>query len=227
MKYVDAHCHLESGILPSCIAVAITNATRIADWDFITKVSGHGCVHGAIGIHPWYISELPNDWDCRLYKMLSANSELMVGEIGLDKNSPDLSAQMDVFQRQLQIAIELRRTVHIHCIGAWDKLLAILAKFTPHTIVLHGASPSIEIINLLLRYNSYFSFGPALCKETHIRIRNAFCNVPQSRILSETDGNNPADVVMVVQKMSEILAIPVADVADTIYTNVIGLLKNG
>ena len=225
MKYVNAHCHLASGVLPSDIAVAITNAARVSDWDDVIKISKNRGVYGAIGVHPWYISGLPSDWALRMRELLTAYPDLMVGEIGLDKNYPDMSGQIDVFRTQLKTACDMGRTVHIHCVGAWDKLLGVISEYTPSAIVLHDFAASLEIASVLEKYNSYFSFGRAICRPTCTRAVNALCHVSRNRILSESDTAIPLDVIMVVEKMANILNVSVADVVNTVYNNVIGLLK--
>lgn len=225
MNYVNAHCHLENDILPTDIAVAITNAARASDWDAITKMVGQGGIYGAIGIHPWYVADLPCVWAIRMRKLLATHRGLMVGEIGLDKNRPDMPTQIDVFRVQLQMAREFGRAVHIHCIGAWGGVLSALSEITPPAIVLHDFSASPEIMQSLRRYNSYFSFGRAICDPRRIRAKNALRIAPCNRILSESDTANPSDVIKVVEKIAEILDVPLADIKNTVYNNAIELLK--
>lgn len=225
MNYVNAHCHLESKTLSADVAVTITNAARMSDWDAVVKMSGWGGIYGAIGVHPWYVSKLPNDWVAHMHELLVVHPGIMVGEIGIDKNRPDIATQMDVFRTQLQMACDLGRVVHIHCVGAWGQVLGALSEFNPPAIVLHDFSASPEIMQELLRYNSYFSFGRAICNSRRTRAIKALRNAPQNRILSESDTANPSDVIGVVEKMAEILGMSLADIKNTVYNNAIGLLK--
>ena len=228
MSYVDAHCHLNSGdrLLPD-VAMAITNAVNMSDWEYIAIFHGDGGIYGAIGIHPWHVSDLSENWAVHMRELLMANPKLMVGEIGIDKNHPDMDTQMQVFKTCLQMSADLKRVAHIHCVGAWDKVLGALSEFTPPAIVFHNFSASFEIIKELLRYNSFFSFGRAISNPQRVRAINALCSVPQNRILSESDSGTPADVVPVVQNISNILDMPVADMTNIIYNNAMELLKNG
>ena len=225
MNYVNAHCHLESDVLPSLIGMAITNSACMSDWGPVVKMAGHSGIYGAVGIHPWYVADLPCDWATCMRELLVAHPGLMVGEIGLDKNHPDMSAQVDVFRVQLEMARELGRVAHIHCVGAWDKVLSTLSEITPPVIVFHGFSASTEVMKELLRYNSYFSFGRAICNSVRVRAVNALRNAPLDRILSESDTANPSDVIAVMAKMADILGVPLADLKNTVYNNIIGLLK--
>lgn len=63
-------------------------------------------------------------------RLLKDNS-LLVGEIGIDhlKNiEVDKEKQKQVFEAQLDLAIELNRDVVIHCVRAHNDLLKILSK---------------------------------------------------------------------------------------------------
>lgn len=227
MKYIDAHCHFLGCVLPDGVVAAITNATCPDDWDMVAKMSGQGGIFGAIGIHPWYVSDLPTNWMGRMRACLTAIPGLMIGEIGLDKHRPDMATQIDVFTTQMQMAVEFGRVAHIHCIGAWDTVLTVLSKFSPPAIVFHDFSASSEIMHTLVKYNAYFSFGRAICDPRRQRAKTVLCATPKNRILSESDTDNPANVIPVVTKMSEIMACPLADVTETIYNNAMELLKNG
>ena len=227
MNYIDAHCHLNMDKLPAQIAVAITNATHPDDWARVAHHDGRGGIYGAVGVHPWHVADLPDDWAQKMHELLVANPNLMIGEIGLDKNHPDMGPQVDVFTTQLQMAATLGRVAHIHCVGAWDRLMDALRATVPPAIVLHGTATSPEMIRALLKYNVYFSFGRAICNPAHVRAHRALQATPQNRILSESDSDDPMSVVGVVQKMSEILNRPLAEVKNTIYNNTMDLLKHG
>ncbi len=227
MKYVDAHCHLKDlKVLPSDIAIAITNSAKISDWINLSSIAHQAGVYGAIGIHPWYVSDLPLNWLSQMRNILLTDSNFMIGEIGLDKYKPDMPQQIDCFVSQLKMAHQLGRIVHIHCVGGWDNILTALSKYTPPAIVFHGFDASNEVIKQLLRYRSYFSFGQAICNPLRQRAINALRSVPVNRILSETDSDAPSDVINVVQHMAEILGTSLADITETIYNNAMELLKN-
>ena len=122
-KFIDAHCHLFDCDLPDNIG-AIVNATNPAEWRAVIECAHKNpSVFGAIGVHPWCVADLADGWDAQLRNLLTENPDIMIGEIGLDKHKPDMDAQMDVFVRQLEIAADLGRGVHVHCVGAWTGCL--------------------------------------------------------------------------------------------------------
>ncbi len=229
MKYVDAHCHLKPNqILPDDVGVAITNAGQMDDWDNVLNLAnGDGHIYGAIGVHPWYVAGRTDNWLNVMQDILAKNPMIGVGEIGLDKNKPDMEIQVNVLQSQLKLANNMGRIAHIHCVGAWDKILSALKQDTPPAIVFHAFDASPDIVNQLLRYNSYFSFGHSICNPLRLRAQNAVRLVPHDRILSESDSGTPDDVIGVVKTISEILMQPLAVTIDTIYNNTMELLQNG
>jgi Tat protein secretion system quality control protein TatD with DNase activity len=215
-KFIDAHCHLFDCILPDNIG-AIVNATRPSEWGgVIAQANKNINVWAAIGVHPWFVADLVAGWDEQLQDLLIQNPEIMVGEIGLDKHKPDMDLQIDVFSRQLEIAAELGRGVHVHCVGAWDKMFAVLKKCKskqPPFMLFHRFSGNAgDVARLCADYNAYFSFMNA---------RNVVADVVSNRVLIETDSNNPMGIVRVAEQVAAICS------NCDCYENTIRMLKNG
>lgn len=215
-KYIDAHCHLFDEKLPDNIG-AIVNATRPSDWGEVIKQANQNInVWGAIGVHPWFVSDLTDGWDAPLRELLEQNPGVMIGEIGLDKHKPDMEMQIDVFVRQMDLAVELGRGVHVHCVGAWDKMFAVLKKYRykqPPFMLFHRFSGNAgDVARLVADYNAYFSFSGA---------GRVIADVPRDRILVETDSNNPLNIMTVSEQIAAIY--PGCD----FHENTIRMLKNG
>lgn len=215
-KYIDAHCHLFDEKLPNNIG-AIVNATRPADWgDVIAGADKNPSVFAAIGVHPWFVGDLVAGWDAQLCELLEQNPGVMIGEIGLDKHKPDMDTQINVFARQMDLAVELGRGVHVHCVGAWDKMFAVLKRYKsqqPPFILFHRFSGNAgDVARLVVDYNAYFSFSG---------VGRVIVDVPQDRILVETDSNHPMGIVRVAEQIAAIY--PDCD----FHENTMGMLKNG
>ena len=236
MKYIDAHCHIMSDEY-MCAAMArgvgqfIVNGQSPADWKTVAEIARRDNFYGAIGVHPWSVSELPDDWDARLVDMLSANPKLMIGEIGLDKNRPNMTAQEAVFCRQLQIAHEMERVVQIHMVGAWGRCMEILRGGNlPPGMVFHAFPGPGELVGELSNMKAYFSFGPGICDEKYIKMRAAVGVVPESRILVESDAPDflsPDAVPNTVAEIARIRGVPVKEMAEIIYNNTLGIIHDG
>lgn len=186
MKYTDAHCHIFAAPTDAKIAGQICNATTAADWEKLIQIANDR-THVCIGIHPWHIDGAPVGWDTRMREILTLNPQVMVGEIGIDKFHPNIEMQIELFTRQIEIAIEFGRPAHLHCVGAWDKVLRILKAHRPRIpIIAHAFGGNAEIMAALAEYNVYFSY-----KMQNGRISDTAQDAPADKILVESDCDAP------------------------------------
>ena len=161
-KYIDAHCHYVPCDDIAPVAGFVYNSARPSDWARAVAASHAAGGAGAIGIHPWYVDELTPDLAAQMTTALRDNPALMIGEIGLDRARGNIDTQMPAFLRQLEMARELNRTVHIHCVRAWDVMLNVFAtrRQLPPAIIIHGGVPSADIVHAVMQHaNAYFSYG--------------------------------------------------------------------
>ncbi len=216
-NYIDAHCHIKSPVLSP--GQCIINASQISEWDEI--ITQAATFPAAIGIHPWYIDDLPTDWVARLEQKLADNPNLMVGEIGLDRMRANFDRQIEIFTRQMEIAVRFNRTACIHCVRAWDVMLGILGRMRslPPAIIMHGYRANTEITHALGVYGMiYYSFS---------RVVPAAGLVPQNRILIETDGTRGINLGDLVTQMAALRGIDMAQLADIIYHNTQRVMNHG
>lgn len=241
VKYIDAHCHIQNSekataVLAGAVACGvekcISNATTPNDWDQILSLAkANPSVLGAIGVHPWHATSVPDDWPRHMQNILATNPDIMVGEIGLDKNYPGPDIQTNVFNMCMDIATKFSRPVFIHCVGAWDQLLHIFktrgAQNMPPAIIMHAfAGPRDVITQLNSKYeNVYFSYSPMIMDARHKRAVAAVQNTENNQILVESDSGDPAVVPDVVRTVAKIKSIDPDKMADIIYSNTIEILK--
>ena len=225
MKIIDAHSHIDyithkhqKGVVGTICCV-----TDESQWqDLINIIKQDNSVYGAFGVHPWFVENAEKDFEKRLYDLLKSNDAWMVGEIGLDKYKPDMDKQIDVFHKQLEIAVCLNRPVFLHCVGAWDKILNILKQYKKSevpVIVAHDFHGSDSILqNLIKNYDVMFSFNKA-DKAEQIRL------IPDESILVETDAKPDVSLVDTVCKISDIKEN--SGICEIIYNNTQKVLKHG
>ncbi len=239
-KYIDIHCHIKDisskdteQYLSSGIVGAICNATAEDEWAQIISASElqNNFFSGAIGIHPWKIHEAKANWEERLIQKLQENTKLMVGEIGLDKTKDNFDFQIEYFISQLKIAHILSRGAHIHCVGAWDKMLYILKenkKQNPPFIVFHSYTGGAELIKQLQdKYNAYFSYSPRTIKNISKKAYESILMTPADRLLLESDSDKITDVIQIATQICEIKKEDKEKLIDTIYKNSIIIKNNG
>ena len=183
MIYFDAHCHLmpdEVFLRAQTRGVAsfIVNTTRPTEWeqaaDLNRRLTG---IYFCAGAHPWFVGELPADWENRLCAFLEKYPLAMIGEIGLDKTRPLFDKQLSVFEKCLKIADRYNRKVHIHCVKAWDELIEIMIQYHGIKTLFHRFSGDEFIIQKLKIFNPYFSI-----------LNGRYASIiPDNRLLVETD----------------------------------------
>ena len=236
IQYIDAHCHILSDAqmrdaVSHGVGRFIVNATRPSDWGAVLKLACRDDVCGAIGVHPWYVSELNDGWDVQLVDTLATYPNLMVGEIGLDKNHPNMGLQISVFRRQLGIAHNMGRVAYIHCVGAWGKMMNILrGAELPPAMVFHGFSGAPDLVQELVKIGAYFSFGAGVANARRAKMRAAVAVVPVSRILVESDAPDcamPNSVPNTVAEIAQLCGEKDAKMAKIIYDNTMGIINGG
>lgn len=224
MKIIDSHTHTDyiSTEYQSGVVECICCAKCESEWgELLDVINNDKNVYGAFGVHPWNVSDVKDGFDTRLYEILKTNRSWMVGEIGLDKYKPDMEKQIEVFIKQLDIAVELQRPIMLHCVGAWDKIFQILKQYKKSVlpiIVAHAFNGSTEIVeNLVSNYNVIFSFNS-------VDKKDIISCIPNDKIAVETDAKSNVVLSDIVDKISNIKN---TDMENIIYQNTKRILQNG
>lgn len=244
----DTHCHLQDPlllpVLPRVLerarAAGVTDlvccATREEDWSqVLTLARDHPGVHPMVGLHPWCVHTAAPGWLERLEGLLKAHPAGL-GECGLDfrPDQPERPLQEQAFAAQVRLAIALDRPLSIHCVRAWDGLVAILeATGIPRAgAVVHAYSGSRELVPALVRLGLHLSFAASAANPAAKRAHAALAAVPSERLLFETDApalappgwegpNEPAAIVRIAQAAAQVRGD--ARVAERAYANAAAL----
>ncbi|WP_427873838.1 TatD family hydrolase [Flavobacterium sp. MMS24-S5] len=142
----------------------------------------------SIGIHPWYIDENRIDEDLRIIEEKLQNPNcLAIGECGLDKRiEVPFDLQISVFEKQLELAEKFNKPVVIHCVAAFQEVMAIKKKMKIRVpMIIHGFSKNNQLAEQLIAAGFYLSFGKYLLKNPDLK--TVFQNVPNDRFFLETD----------------------------------------
>ena len=133
----------------------------------------------AKGIHPWEAEK-------RSINDVDFSQAQAIGEIGLDYACEvDKERQIDLFEKQLQLAQELQVPVVLHCVKAFEDVMKILEKYTLRAVIFHGFIGSKEQAQRAIKKGYYLSFGDRtwLSPKTIEALRNT----PLEQIFIETD----------------------------------------
>lgn len=171
----DIHTHnRQANALTSVINLDLQEANELLQ----TSVQGHY----SIGVHPWN-THLPIDWDL-LCKLANDKRIYAIGECGLDKNATaDALTQQKIFERQIQLAIQVKKPLIIHCVGRYNEL-ADIKKAYPEadtlTWIIHGFRGKPQLAQQLIKAGFFLSFGKHFNQES-------FDLTPPERRFRETD----------------------------------------
>ena len=142
------------------------------------------------GMHPWFLTE-ENRYLLMDYIVRNAGNRnvIAIGEAGYDKlKGPSLSLQESVFEEQAVISEKYLKPLVIHCVKAWDELLASHKRLRPSMPwLIHGFRGSKELGSQLVNRGMYLSFwfDFVLRPESAELLRS----IPRERIFFETDGS--------------------------------------
>ncbi|RZJ54639.1 MAG: TatD family deoxyribonuclease [Flavobacterium sp.] len=142
----------------------------------------------SIGIHPWHIKEEKIDEELKIIEeKLQTKNCLAIGECGLDKRiEVPFELQISVFEKQLVLAEKYRKPVIIHCVAAFQEMVAIKKKMKITVpVIIHGFSKNGQLANQLIKDGFYLSFGKYLLKNTELK--TVFLEIPNDRFFLETD----------------------------------------
>lgn len=142
----------------------------------------------SIGIHPWYIKEDQVDAELKIIEeKLQSKNCLAIGECGLDKRIEiPLEQQIVVFEKQLTLAEKYQKPVVIHCVAAFQEVIALKKKMKVSVpMIVHGFSKNGQIAAQLIKEGFYISFGKYLLRNPDLK--TVFQTVPNDRFFLETD----------------------------------------
>ena len=177
------------------------------------------------GIHPWYLTVDNHDMMLAHVADTAADkSVIAVGEAGFDKiKGPVIELQKRTFEEQVYIAEELRKPVVIHCVRAWEELLAEHKKLKPvMPWMVHGFRGKKELALQLTSRGIYLSFWFDFVTRPEAAL--LLKNLPADHIFLETDGSG-ADIRDIYNKVSADLDLSVDEFKKQIYKNYMDLFN--
>lgn len=141
----------------------------------------------SMGIHPWYIEAA--HWEKQVLVLQAQSRDervLAIGECGLDKVcTTPFSLQVQVFQAQVEWANSIGKPLVIHCVRAWEEVLALLEEANIRVPVLfHGFNKNIQLARRITGKGYYVSLGKAVERPGMQEVLRA---VPANRFFLETD----------------------------------------
>ena len=151
-----------------------------------------GTLFATAGVHPHHAIDYDDATDARLRELALDPSVRAIGETGLDYNrnySPQ-DVQLQVFERQLQIAVDARKPLFLHQRDAHEDFIALLRRYRDKVpaAVVHCFTDTGEALRDYLALDCHIGITGWICDErrgTHLR--ELVREIPANRLMIETD----------------------------------------
>ena len=167
----------------------------------------------SLGIHPWNID---NGWKKSFHSIekLATNSNVVaIGECGLDslRSTATAETQEEVFIAHARLAEEYRKPLIIHCVKAFDRLIALRKSIAPQQPwIIHGFRGKPQLAAQLIKAGFYISLGEHFNRESAK-------SIPADRLFIESDESRLpiADIYAAVAAARDITTEELARLTET------------
>jgi len=224
------------------VATAIVVGTDLGTSRDAVACAGQFGLYATAGMHPHEAAEFTSNVLDELRVLLRCPRVVALGEIGLDyaRDYSPRDAQQKAFAAQLDLAVELRMPVVVHCRDAAEDLVAAIERVHADLVggVLHCFSGDVDMAARARDWGFYISAAGHVTRPANQELRETFRGVPLDMILVETDcpyllpvavrrkglrRNEPSFVPAVGQCLAEVKDVPVEEIAHATTTNAVGL----
>lgn len=188
----------------------------------------------AMGLHPTEIGPAwKEDIEVTDNELRTHQSDYVaVGEIGIDLywDKTHAEAQMQAFEHQCRMAVELNLPVIIHCRDGLEETVEVIEGIKGLQGVFHSFGGSVEDVELIRRRAGDFYFGiNGIVTFKNCSVRNTLPTITPDRLLLETDSpylapvphrgkrNESAYIIHTAAHIASHLGIPVEEL-DSITT---------
>jgi len=246
MELVDSHCHLDDDRFDSDrdaviararssnIGKIVIPATTANRWAKVKQVAAeYDGVYPSYGLHPMFIEQHQAMHIRELDEWLDREKPVAVGECGIDfyDSRVDEKWQKQLFNEQLQLAVNHQLPVIVHARKAMDEVISLLRKKTPVGGVIHSFAGSRQQAEQL--YDPGFKLGIAATVgfERAKKLRAVVASMPVEALMLESDApdqpgvnhrgelNEPSYIVEHLQTMAELRQCDEQELAEAMNRN--------
>ena len=245
---IDSHCHLDREPIYSSLDKVLLRSKNVgivklltictSDENFkvvLELVDKDSMIYGTYGIHPHEADNFilqKND----IVQKLQVHSKIIgVGETGLDfyYNNSKEELQIESFENHIRASIETKLPLIVHSRNAETQTFQLLNKYKNENlkILMHCFTGSPQFAEKLLVMNSYFSASGIITFKNSNNLQNTFKNIPNDRLLIETDSpflapephrgkkNEPSFILSTLEKLSKLKNLSTKSLSDITTSN--------
>lgn len=252
MKLIDTHAHLfddKYSVSSKEIAQDFFNAGGLALFGMSSNIDESvkylelkkeiDNLYIAAGVHPHHASNYSkNDEEFIINNIKDID---VIGEIGLDYfyDFAPRDKQIEVFERQMQLASSLDKPVSLHCREAHGDFMTVLRKYPNVTGVVHCFSGSVEIAVETVKLGYMLGIGGSYTFKNGKKLKEVVREVGLDNIVLETDSpylapepirgsvNVPQNTLIVAKAISSELGVSLEEVLERTTNNAIKIFRIG
>jgi TatD DNase family protein len=173
--------------------MVVTGASHAGSEHALELAHAHpGLLYATAGVHPHHAIDYNDGTDTRLRELAQHPEVRAIGETGLDynRNYSPRDVQLQVFERQLQIAVDAGKPLFLHQRDAHHDFLALLKRYRDKipAAVVHCFTDTREALLDYLALDCHIGITGWICDErrgTHLR--EFVREIPADRLMIETD----------------------------------------
>ncbi len=201
----------------------------------IELAARHKNVFATVGVHPEEMNERLDS--SLLLRMTRDKKVVAVGECGLDS---DNEAEVELFKTNINLAKETGLPLVVHCRNQFEKVYEILKNYElgiRNYGMMHCWTGNEEWMRKFVDMGWYISFGGILTFKNSHDLRTVAANVPEDRLLIETDSpylapepkrgtkNIPENVRLVAGVLARTRNVPIGRIEEVTTRNAMELFK--
>jgi TatD DNase family protein len=173
--------------------MVVTGASHAGSEHALDLARAHpGVLYATAGVHPHHAIDYDDATDARLRELARSPEVRAIGETGLDynRNYSPRDVQLDVFERQLRIAVDAGKPLFLHQRDAHHDFFALLKRYRDKVpaAVVHCFTDTREALQDYLALDCHIGITGWICDErrgTHLR--EFVREIPANRLMIETD----------------------------------------
>tara|TARA_B100001123_G_C15084317_1_gene936994 strand:+ start:194 stop:958 length:765 start_codon:yes stop_codon:yes gene_type:complete len=230
---IDSHCHLDHDPLFNNLNEVLDRSKTVGLKKILTICTSNESfknikkileideiIYGTYGIHP---HETKNNKVTKneIIKNIKKHHKLIgIGETGLDfyYNHSQKDEQIESFKQHIEASIEMNLPLIVHSRNAEFETFEILKKYKSRNpkILMHCFTGSYDFFKEMEKLDSYFSASGIITFKNSLDLQKTFTEIPNNRILVETDSpflapfpmrgkkNEPSFIKYTIKKLADL-----------------------
>lgn len=247
---IDSHAHLEmkefnpdreeviERARQAGVSYIVTVGTNLAQSrKALSLARQHENIYATVGVHPHDVARVDSKTFDDLCEIARDPKVVAYGEIGLDffRNISPREKQIEMFNLQLELAVQLKLPVIIHDRDAHEQTLRMVKASGVRRGVFHCFSGDYSMARQCIDLGFYISIPGVVTFDNAKTIQDVAQRVPLSSLLLETDApyltpaphrgkrNEPSFIINTAKKVAQIKGLPWEEVADVTARNTMNL----